>query len=1012
MNDEAFKTHGSLFTTGGRHFQLYSEICPNNRIGDATQPGEGGQCEEWAMVELQGELETRHPVPLSGKQIGDLHFTNKDVPVLIIGHHILYGKVVQLEKPFAVLTKRASHMEQPMEHDGTGNQESRKAGEKMKLWQLIFAGVLVHVILFYSIFDIYFTSPLVHGMTPHVSSVPPPAKRLVLFVADGLRADKLFGLDSTGTSRAPYIHSIIQSVGSWGVSHTRVPTESRPGHVALIAGFYEDVSAVAKGWKENPVEFDSVFNESRFTWSWGSEDILPMFAKGATGSHVMMKCYPQHLEDFAHSDMTQLDRWVFNEVKKFFASAEKNETLRDMLQKDKLVFFLHLLGIDTTGHSRKPHSDEYSYNIRVVDEGVQKLVQLLEDYYKDDGKTAYVVTADHGMTNWGSHGAGHPSETLTPLVAWGAGVHKARPVEKCGHYSDSFCEDWKLQNRARFDVDQADVAPLMSFLIGVPFPVNSVGFLRTDYLSGSDHEKAEGLFANAQQIMAQFQVKMAQVRERTISATFRPFPGLLPSKQVTYIRDVRNLIDKGFYKDAMEECTFLIRTALEGLRYYQTYDRVFLGFSITLGFLGWMGHILTLLISQHASLPPPGQQGRPFMRNGGYSYIHLVSALATFIILFLLYIQSLPWTNYFYCLLPVLLWMKFAEGWGDIYVALQCAVRRSALLHVLVSIVLCILGLEVIVQSFFHRELLCLGLVAMGVWSFTTPVMTTDKLLVIAVATVIVKVTSDSIANRQGSPFFTRVLSWSILVVSPCLPLFTGPGLQERLVSIGMAFVAPFILMSITYEGLFLLSLICLLYFWLRIEFSLSQHHSQRVFSEISFRETDNVQRGGGDKVGSVDGSRHLEIADLRRAFFFVFLIAHGFFGTGNIASINSFDPASVYCFITVFNPFVMAALMMYKVVLPFVVVTCALRAVQVVTCVPLRALILLILLMSDFMGLHFFFLVRDYGSWLEIGTSISHYVIVMGMITFVMVLLGVSRVLTNTTVCQRTGTSTAKSRD
>ena len=48
---------------------------------------------------------------------------------------------------------------------------------------------------------------------------------------------------------------------------------------------------------------------------------------------------------------------------------------------------------------------------------------------------------------------------------------------------------------------------LQATLIGLDFPVNSVGVLPTSYLDASDKMKTMSLAANAEQILAQFLVK-------------------------------------------------------------------------------------------------------------------------------------------------------------------------------------------------------------------------------------------------------------------------------------------------------------------------------------------------------------------------------------------------------------------------------------------------------------------------------------------------------------------------
>lgn len=530
--------------------------------------------------------------------------------------------------------------------------------------------IVFHLIYTYSIFDIYFVSPVVSGMrefgVERNSGAKAPAKRLVLFVGDGLRADKAFqsfpdpsppetsskdktnGPDLTPKPLTPFLRSRVLNHGTFGVSHTRVPTESRPGHVALIAGLYEDVSSVTTGWKLNPVNFDSVFNRSRHTWSWGSPDILPMFKEGAVPGRVDAETYGEEAEDFT-LDATHLDTWVFDKVKELFATAKEDAELDAKLREDKQVFFLHLLGLDTTGHGYRPYSKEYLHNIKVVDEGVGEITELIDRFYGDD-ETAFVFTADHGMSDMGSHGDGHPDNTRTPLIAWGAGVAKPAITRKGvapGH-DDGFSSDWGFDHVARHDVAQADVAALMAYLAGLDFPVNSVGELPLDYIDADPEEKALAALANVRGVLEMYRVKEEQ--KRASSLRYKPYGPFTeadrsPGSQITTIR---SLISTGNFDQSIVKSSALLRETLEGLRYLQTYDWLFLRAIVTVGYLGWIAYAITTVVDLHI-LQGSGRSART-----AGSTVFFLSVLVALYSVF--WVQNSSIRYYAYGFFPVFFW--------------------------------------------------------------------------------------------------------------------------------------------------------------------------------------------------------------------------------------------------------------------------------------------------------------------------------------------------------------------
>lgn len=140
------------------------------------------------------------------------------------------------------------------------------------------------------------------------------------------------------------------------------------------------------------------------------------------------------------------------------------------------VLIGHFLGVDHVGHRVGPSSETMTLKLRQMNDVLTRVVEALPE------RTLLVVLGDHGMDQRGDHGGDGPLETSA-----GVWMYARAPLTTSPSPS-----------HAPTQINQIDLVPTLSLLLGLPIPFNNLGTVIPSLFPAADLSRA--LEANAVQV--------------------------------------------------------------------------------------------------------------------------------------------------------------------------------------------------------------------------------------------------------------------------------------------------------------------------------------------------------------------------------------------------------------------------------------------------------------------------------------------------------------------------------
>ncbi|KAH8990586.1 hypothetical protein EDB92DRAFT_1816763 [Lactarius akahatsu] len=319
-------------------------------------------------------------------------------------------------------------------------------------------------------------------------TLPPTHTRAVFLVVDSLRFD--FLSPHPPEPHSPYHHNVLTLPRELTAKRPRnsflfnayadPPTATLQRIKGLVTGSLPTFVDIGHNFGGASIAEDSIIQQlqraNKTIAFMGDDTWLSVFP---TSFHPEMT---HDFDSFNVEDLHTVDNGVIANLFPLLTNSSKWDFLVG-----------HFLGVDHVGHRVGPDHPTMLAKQKQMNDVLQNVVDAL------DKDTLLVVLGDHGMDHKGDHGGDGDLEVSAGLWIYSKGAPLSSKNPPTSHLPHKTFPGEPTSHRS---VQQIDLVPTLSLLLGLPIPFNNLGTVIPELFwrdhSGSDYAKA--LDINARQV--------------------------------------------------------------------------------------------------------------------------------------------------------------------------------------------------------------------------------------------------------------------------------------------------------------------------------------------------------------------------------------------------------------------------------------------------------------------------------------------------------------------------------